>query len=96
MVIRFAPNKNNNQKAAEEQAVWRGTNWYVKIPLINLKVSASDGVSRLGHGLETRFFESRSRSPMSQVSSRSRRISVSNSRLCMVFCLWSLARSGCL
>ena len=25
MVIRFAPNKNNNQKV-EEQAVWRGTN----------------------------------------------------------------------
>jgi len=40
MVIRFVPNKNNNQKAAEEQAVWRGTNWYVKISFINLKVSA--------------------------------------------------------
>jgi len=30
MVIRFAPNKNN-QKVVEEQAVWRGTNCYVKI-----------------------------------------------------------------
>jgi len=40
MVIRFAPNKNNNQKVAEEQAVWRGTNCYVKISLINLKLSA--------------------------------------------------------
>jgi len=39
MVIRFAPNKNN-QKVVEEQAVWRGTNSYVKISLINLKVSA--------------------------------------------------------
>jgi len=39
MVIRFAPNKNN-QKVVEEQAVWRGTNCYVKISLINLKVSA--------------------------------------------------------
>jgi len=29
MVIRFAPNKNNNQKVEEEQAVWRGTNCYV-------------------------------------------------------------------
>jgi len=26
MVIRFAPNKNNNQKVVEHQAVWRGTN----------------------------------------------------------------------
>jgi len=25
MVIRFAPNRNNNQKVVEEQAVWRGT-----------------------------------------------------------------------
>jgi len=40
MVIRFDPNKNNNQKVVEEQAVWRGTNCYVKISLINLKVSA--------------------------------------------------------
>jgi len=39
MVIRFAPNKIN-QKVVEEQAVWRGTNGYVKISLINLKVSA--------------------------------------------------------
>jgi len=39
MVIRFAPNKNNNQKVVEEQAVWPGTNCYVKISLINLKVS---------------------------------------------------------
>ena len=39
MVIRFAPHKNNNQKVVE-QAVWRGTNCYVKISLINLKVSA--------------------------------------------------------
>jgi len=37
MVIRFVANKNNNQKIVEEQAVWRGTNCYVKIPLINLK-----------------------------------------------------------
>ena len=40
MVIRFAPNKNNNQKVVEEQAVWRGTNCYVKISLISLKVPA--------------------------------------------------------
>ena len=39
MVIRFAPNKNNNQKVVEEQTVWRGTNSYVKISLINLKVA---------------------------------------------------------
>jgi len=39
MVIRFAPNKNDNQKVVEVQAVWRGTN-YVKISLINLNVSA--------------------------------------------------------
>jgi len=37
MVIRFAPNKNNN-KVAEEQAVLY--NCYVKISLINSKVSA--------------------------------------------------------
>jgi len=37
--VRFASNKNN-QKVAEEQEVWRGTNCYVKISLINLKVSA--------------------------------------------------------
>jgi len=49
----------------------------------NFKVLSSDGVSRLGLGLETRletsFFESRSwsRSRRSQVSSRSRRILVS-------------------
>ena len=40
MVIRFAPNKNNNQKVVEEHAFWRGTNCYVKISLINLKVPA--------------------------------------------------------
>ena len=40
MVIRFASNKNNNQKVEEEQAVWRGTNCYVTISLINLKVLA--------------------------------------------------------
>jgi len=40
MVIRFVPNKSNNQKVVEEQAVWRGTNYYVKISLISLKVSA--------------------------------------------------------
>jgi len=40
MVIRFAPDKNNNQKVAKEQAVWRGTNCYVNISLTNLKVSA--------------------------------------------------------
>ena len=39
MVICFAPNKNNH-KVVEEQAVWRGTNCYVKISLINLKVLA--------------------------------------------------------
>jgi len=39
MVIRFARNKNN-QKVLEEQAVWHGTNCYVKISLISLKVSA--------------------------------------------------------
>jgi len=39
MVIRFAPNKNSNQKVVE-QAVWRGTNFYVKISLSSLKVSA--------------------------------------------------------
>jgi len=37
--VRFASNKNN-QKVVEEQEVWRGTNFYVKISLINLKVSA--------------------------------------------------------
>jgi len=40
MVIRFSPNKNNNQKVVKEQAVWRGTNWYVKISFTNLNVSA--------------------------------------------------------
>jgi len=40
MVIRFASNKHNNQKVVEEQALWRGTNCYVKISLISLKVSA--------------------------------------------------------
>jgi len=40
MVIRSAPNKSNNQKVVEEQAVWRGTSFYVKISLINFKVSA--------------------------------------------------------
>jgi len=39
MVVRFALNKNN-QKVVEEQAVWRGTNCYVKISLMSLKVSA--------------------------------------------------------
>jgi len=39
MLIRIAP-KKNNQKVVEEQAIWRGTNCYVKISLINLKVSA--------------------------------------------------------
>ena len=33
MMIRFVPNKNNNQKVVEEQDVWRGTNCYVKISL---------------------------------------------------------------
>jgi len=37
--VRFASNKSN-QKVVEEQEVWRGTNCYVKISLINLKVSA--------------------------------------------------------
>ena len=49
-----------------------------------LLVVTSDGVSRLGLGLETSFFESRSRK--SQVSSRSREL----------FFLWSLARSSSL
>ena len=40
MVIRFASNKNNNQKVVEEQALCRGTNCYVKIFLYGLKVSA--------------------------------------------------------
>jgi len=40
MVIRFVPNKNNNQKVVEEQAVWRDTNCYVTISLANVKVSA--------------------------------------------------------
>jgi len=39
MVIRIAPNKTNH-KVVEEQAVWWGTNCYVKISLISLKVSA--------------------------------------------------------
>jgi len=33
MVIRFAPNNNNNQKVVEEQAVWRGTNFLSRFPL---------------------------------------------------------------
>ena len=37
--VRFVSNKNN-QKVVEEQEVWRGINFYVKISLINLKVSA--------------------------------------------------------
>jgi len=40
MVIRFVPNKNNSQTVVEKQAVWRGTNCYVKISLINFKVPA--------------------------------------------------------
>jgi len=40
MVIRLALNKNN-QKVVEEQAVWRGTNCYIKISLISLKVSST-------------------------------------------------------
>ena len=36
----LCPNKNNNQKVIEEQAVGRVTNCYVIISLINLKVSA--------------------------------------------------------
>ena len=37
MAIRFAPNKNNNQKVVGEQAVWRDTNCYVKISVINFE-----------------------------------------------------------
>jgi len=37
--VRFISNKNN-QKVEKEQEVWRGINCYVKIYLINLKVSA--------------------------------------------------------
>jgi len=36
MVIRFAP--NNNNQVVEEQAVWCGTKCYFKISLITLKV----------------------------------------------------------
>jgi len=36
----LSPNKNNNQKAIEEQALCRGSNCYAKISLISLKVSA--------------------------------------------------------
>jgi len=44
MVIRFAPNKNN-QKVVEEQTVWRGQNFFnnnqhVKISLFTSEVSA--------------------------------------------------------
>jgi len=46
MVICFVPNKNNNQKVVEEQAVSRGTNCYVKISLINSKVTAICTVQR--------------------------------------------------
>jgi len=46
MKIRFAPNKNNNQKVLEEQAVWRGTNCYVRISLISLKVAEICAVQR--------------------------------------------------
>ena len=35
--VRFASNKNN-EKVVEEQEVWRDTNCYVKISLINSKV----------------------------------------------------------
>jgi len=45
MVIHFALNKNNNQKIIEEQAVWRGTNCYIKIYL-NLEVPAICTVQR--------------------------------------------------
>jgi len=31
MVIRFAPDKNNNKKFVEEKTIWRATNCYVKI-----------------------------------------------------------------
>jgi len=37
--VRFASNKNN-QKVMEEQEIFGGTNCYVKMSLINLKVSA--------------------------------------------------------
>jgi len=37
--VHFSSNKNN-QKVVKEQDVWRGTNNYVKISLISLKVSA--------------------------------------------------------
>jgi len=36
----LCPNKNNNQKVVEEQAVSRSTNCYVQISLIALQVSA--------------------------------------------------------
>ena len=48
-MIRFAPNKNNDQKVVEEQAVWRGTNCYFKISLISLKVSAICTVLQYEH-----------------------------------------------
>ena len=46
MVIRFTPNKNNNEKVVEEQTVCRGTNCYVKISLIILEVPAICTVQR--------------------------------------------------
>jgi len=39
MVIRFAPNKSNNENVIKEQAVRQDTNCYVKISFMNLKVS---------------------------------------------------------
>jgi len=58
MVIRFVRNENNNQKV-EEQAVWRGTNCYVKISLINLKVPAICTVQRYPNVIK--FHESKLR-----------------------------------
>ena len=37
--VLFVSNKNN-EKVVDEQEIWRGTKCYVKISLINLKVSA--------------------------------------------------------
>jgi len=55
--VRFASSKNN-QKVVE-QAVWRGTNCYVKISLITLKVSAICTVQQYPNVMK--FHEGKSR-----------------------------------
>jgi len=71
MVIRFAPNKNNNQKVEEEQAVWQGTNCYVKIFLISLKVSAIYTVQQKPNVIK--FHEGKLRPVLKQNSTRTNR-----------------------